>query len=193
MDILSLEQPVESPIVRVSRSEAILLSIGLHLLLLLLFLFGPGAASRVLPESILAFLNPRPPRAVAPSAAAQPWEQPGSVPKAKDSEKIPLKFAYVNVPNDVATDRNPNARLQSDKNRRARQEVPTPPDARRLSSDPHSEGTSIDRVKPDPNRPEGREDVEARQRASRGSTSVEGRGASTGTMGGNQKEQGAST
>ena len=54
MEFLSLEDPVEVPTVRVSRSEAILLSLGLHLLLVLLFLFGPGVASRVLPESILA-------------------------------------------------------------------------------------------------------------------------------------------
>src|SRR5881296_3017795 len=61
MEFLSLEDPVEVPTVRVSRSEAILLSLGLHLLLVLLFLFGPGVASRVLPESILALLGAPPP------------------------------------------------------------------------------------------------------------------------------------
>jgi TonB family protein len=193
MEFLSLEEPVEVPTVRVSRSEAILLSIGAHLLLLLLFLLGPGAAARVLPESVLAFLAARPPRSIAPSAALEPWRQGAPAPKPKDTARIPLRFAYVNVPNDVATEKNPNARLQSDKNRRARQEVPTPPDARRLSSDPHSEGTSIERVKPDPNRPEGREDIEPRQRAPRGSPSAGAIGTAAGSIAGHRAASGTAT
>src|SRR5206468_131485 len=43
-----------------------------------------------------------------------------------------------------------------------------PREARRFSIDPHSEGTSIDRVKPDPNRPEGREDMERASHAAKG-------------------------
>jgi len=191
MEFLSLQEPGEEPAVKVNRSEAILLSVGVHLCLVLLFLLGPALAIRVLPKPILALLTQRPAQALPATAPSVAPATPGQ--KPPDREKIPLKFAYVSVPNDVATEKNPNARLQSDKNRKARQEVPTPRDARKFSADPHSEGTSIDRVKPDPNRPEGREDVEARQRASRGSTSAEGRAASTGTMGGNQKEQGAST
>jgi len=175
MDFLSLQEPVEAPDIKVSRSEAVLLSIGLHLLVLLLFLFAPGVLTRVLPQSIIAFLSPRPPapRPEAPATAAGPAvTQP-------DTRKIPLKFAYVSVPHDEAIASNPNAPLASDKSRRARQEKQTPPDARKFSIDPHSEGTSIDRVKPDPNRPQGREDVEAQSRARHGSPTA-GKGGSTG-------------
>ena len=60
MEFLSLEDPVEVPTVRVSRSEAILLSLGLHLLLVLLFLFGPGVAgtfSALMAISIVSTVN----------------------------------------------------------------------------------------------------------------------------------------
>lgn len=191
MEFLSLGEPVEEPAVKVNRSEAILLSVGVHLCLVLLFLLGPALAIRVLPKPILALLAqrsaPAPAATIPPVAPATPGQKPA------DRENIPLKFAYVSVPNDVATEKNPKARLYSDKNRKARQEVPTPRDARNFSADPHSEGTSIDRVKPDPNRPEGREDVEARQRASKGSTPAGGRTASSGTTRESQKPQGAST
>ncbi|HKB08651.1 MAG TPA: energy transducer TonB [Candidatus Polarisedimenticolia bacterium] len=189
MEFLSLQEPGEEPVVKVSRSEAVLLSVGVHLCLVLLFLLGPALAIRVLPKPILALLSQRPPPALATTPPVAPTT---TQPKQPERDKIPLKFAYVSVPNDIATEKNPNARLQSDKNRKARQEVPTPRDARKFSTDPHSEGTSIDRVKPDPSRPEGREDVEARQRAARGSPSTEGRGATTGAKGGNQKAQEAS-
>src|SRR6266850_1662208 len=191
MEFLSLQEPVEVPTVRVSRSEAILVSIGLHLLLVLLFVFGPGVASLVLPESVLAFLGARPrfvhvdsETAVAAASGAKP----------RDAAKIPLKFAYVNVPNDTASNKNPNARLLSDKNRRARQEVPTPPETKKFSIDPHSKGTSIDRVKPDPSRPEGREDAEPQHRAPRGTPSPGAGGtAGTGTLARNREAQAAST
>jgi TonB family protein len=167
MEILSLQEPVEQPSIRVNRSEAVLLSLAMHLLLLLLFLFGRVVLSKVLPESVVAFLSARPrPTLVAAADTAAATSQPMTQPK--DTSKIPLKFAYVNVPNDTPSPKNPKAPLYSDKNRRARQEVPTPRDARRFSIDPHSEGTSIDRVKPDPNRQQGREDVEPQRRAPRG-------------------------
>ena len=169
MDFLSLQEPVEAPALRVGRSEAVLLSIGLHLLVLVLFLFAPGVISSILPQSVITFLSPRPPVArAAPVTIAN--AAPGV--KQPDTQKIPLKFTYVSVPHDEATAKNPNAPLFSDKNRRARQETPTPPDARKFSIDPHSEGTSIDRVKPDPSRPQGREDVEPQSRARRGSASA---------------------
>ena len=171
MEFLSLSEPVEKPTFKIGRSEAVLVSIGLHLFLLLLFLFGPGAASRLLPASILAFLTPRP-----ASQQAQEEAFATGAPKPADSTKIPLKFAYVSVPNDAETKRNPKAPLVSDKNRRARQEMPTPPDTKRFSIDPHSEGTSIDRVKPDPSKPMGREDVEAQSRARHGSSGAGGPG-----------------
>ena len=190
MEFLSLSEPVETPTLKVSRSEAVLLSIGLHLLLFLLVLFGPVAASRFLPQSIIAFLAPR-----VPVARAEPLTAPGGAPAPKQPEtrKVPLKFAYVSVPHDEASGKNPDAPLVSDKNRRARQEMPTPPDARRLSIDPHSEGTSIDRVKPDPNRPQGREDIEPQSRARRGSSSGGAAPTGTGAIARNSAPQGAST
>jgi outer membrane biosynthesis protein TonB len=190
MEFLSLQEPVEVPSVRMSRSEAILVSIGLHLLLVLLFVLGPVAASRVLPESVRAFLGARPRFEHADPAAAVATAT-GTKPSAP---RIPLKFAYVNVPNDTASDKNPNARLLSDKNRRARQEVPTPPETKKFSLDPHSKGTSIERVKPDPSRPEGREDAEAQHRAARGTPSPGGGGTEgSGTLARNREAQAAST
>src|SRR5262245_49447691 len=141
MEFLSLQEPGEEPAAKVSRSEAILLSIGLHLFLVLLFLLGPALATRVLPKPILAFLTQR--TAPATAATIPPVAPDTSGPKPPDRDKIPLKFAYVSVPNDVATEKNPNARLLSDKNRKARQEVPTPRDVKKFSNDPHSTGTSI--------------------------------------------------
>jgi TonB family protein len=156
MEFLSLQDPVApEPARRLTRTEAIVASLGLHLLLLLLFLYAPGR----LPESVVAFLRPRLPRAALPAAAAPAAPESQPVPPAQ-APKIPLKFAYVKVPNDVPSARNPQAPLLSDKNRRARQEMPTPPDARQLSIDPHSEGTSLERERPDPSRPEGRDNPE---------------------------------
>jgi TonB family protein len=192
MEILSLSEPVESPTLEVGRSGAVLVSIGFHLLLVLIFLFGPAAATRLLPQSIIAFLSPRPPAAETVPRSA-PANASGAAPKQPDPRRIPLKFAYVSVPHDEAIRENPAARLQSDKSRRARQEMPTPADARRLSIDPHSEGTSIDRVKPDPNRPKGREDGEAQSRARRGSPSGGAGSTGTGATARNSSPQGQST
>src|SRR6266702_4669339 len=130
MEILSLSEPVESPTLKVGRSEAVLVSIGLHLALLLLVVFGPVVATRILPQSILEFLAPRAPATrTAPPTTLAGAQAPA--PKQPDTRKIPLKFAYVSVPHDEAVRENPNARLQSDKSRRARQEIQTPADARR--------------------------------------------------------------
>src|SRR2546425_706800 len=155
MEFLSLEDPVEVPTVRVSRSEAILLSIGLHLLLVLLFLFGPGVASRVLPESILAFLGARPPASRAPSEVAGP-----TTTKPENRAKIPLKFAYVRTPDDHLVKANPAAKILSDKSRKASQEIPTPPKLKEFSIDPHSEGTTVERIRPDPRLAEGKDAVD---------------------------------
>jgi TonB family protein len=152
MEFLSLQEPVEVPIVRVSRSEAILLSIGLHVVLVLLFLFGPGVASRVLPESVIAFLAARP-RALRESADR-------SVAEPKVAERIPLKFEYVRTPDDGRVEKNPAAKILSDKNRIARQDVPTPPARKDFSIDPHSEGTTVERIRPDPRLAEGRDALE---------------------------------
>lgn len=154
MEFLSLQEPAAQPAPRLTRVEAVLVSLALHLLTLLLVLILPKS----LPESVLAFFRSRPPSAAA-GAAAEPASAQ-TLPERADQPKIPLKFAYVKVPNDTATARNPTAPLLSDKNRRARQEVPTPRDVREFSIDPHSRGDSIDRVRPDPSVPEGPESVE---------------------------------
>src|SRR5262249_11469649 len=125
--------------------------------------------TRILPQSVISFLRPRPP---APRADASSMAPAGAPLKQPDTKKIPLKFAYVSVPHDQTVASNPNAPLASDKSRKARQEKPTPLDAKRFSIDPHSEGTSIDRVKPDPSRPQGREDVEAQSRPRHGAPSA---------------------
>lgn len=170
MEFLSLQEPVEVPSVRVSRSEAILVSIGLHLLLLLLFLFGPGVASRVLPGSILALLGARPARASV-VADSETLRTAAPEPKPQDAGKIPLKFAYVRTPDDNPVEKNPAARLLSDKTRRARQEVPTPPTLKDFSMDPHSEGTTVERIRPDPRLAEGKDALDP---APAGSDAVEG-------------------
>lgn len=157
MQFLSLEEPVERPAVRVSRAEAVLLSLGAHLLVLLMFLFAPGMASRLLPEPILAFLRARPARAQAREA---PSPSPPAGEARPEPRKIPLRFAYVRTPDDNAVDKNPEARLLSDKSRRSRQEVPTPPRMRDFSIDPHSTGDTIERVRPDPRLAAGRDSLD---------------------------------
>jgi TonB family protein len=147
MDFLSIDREPEPRVTRLSRTEAVVASVAIHALVLFLLFWLPDN----LPEPIRRFLEPRPMTTVAqvvPALAEAQLTQPHSVPPKPP--RIPLKFAYVKVPNDTATGPNPNARLLSDKNRHARQEVPTPPDARKFTSDPHSKGDTIDRVKPDP-------------------------------------------
>src|SRR5207247_11133338 len=116
MEFLSLSEPVETPTLKVGRSEAVLLSIGLHLLLLLLVLFGPVAASRFLPQSIIAFLAPR-----IPVARTEPLTAPAGepAPKQPETRTVPLKLAYVSVPHDEASRENPAAPLVQSQNCRA--------------------------------------------------------------------------
>jgi TonB family protein len=153
MEFLSLNEPAPAPARRLSRAEGVLVSFGLHLLVFLLILFLPKS----LPESVLALFRGRPSN---PSEALAATADEPNPRRPLDRPKIPLKFAYVKVPNDTASPRNETAPLLSDKNRRARQEVPTPPDLKRFSIDPHSRGDSIDRVRPDPSVPEGPETPE---------------------------------
>ena len=155
MEILSLQEPVPESAAQVTRTDAVVISVGLHVLALVLFLFLP----RYLPPSILELLSPKPPRVASLQPEARPLTQPAlkSAAAPLRRPRIPLKFAYVKIPNDVAAPKNPLSPLLSDKNRRARQEMPTPASAKLFSIDPHSEGKSLDRVKPDPSRPEGPE------------------------------------
>jgi TonB family protein len=162
MEMLSLNEPPEDSARGLSRSEAIVASIAVHLLLVLLFLRGveglPAPVARWIREHAA---TPPPAVAVAPPVplpAAPAVKKP-----AADKPKIPpipLKFAYVKVPEEAQQQKNPNAALLSDRDRRARQEIPTPPDARQFTRDPHAQGDSRDRVRPDPRIKEGREQPE---------------------------------
>ena len=179
MPLLSLEEPVEQPVARVSRAAGVLISLGAHLLVLLLFLFAPGVADRLLPETILDSLRSRPPvvteRDVPPSATPA-IPVPPVKPQTPESRKIPLQFAYVRTPDDNVVEKNPDARLISRLSRRARQEVPTPPQVKNFSLDPHSQGNTLDQVRPDPRLAKGRDSVEPAQRKGDAETESTSRG-----------------
>lgn len=154
MDFLSLNEVPAPRAPRITRSEAIGLSILLHVLILLLLIEG----DRVLPDSLRQWLAAHPMVTAAVRPAPDPAHPETADPKAPvppASRRMPVKFAYVKIPDDTSTQKNPLALLLSDKDRHARQEQPTPPDARQLSTDPHSKGDTIDRVRPDPNVPQG--------------------------------------
>ncbi|HKN47187.1 MAG TPA: hypothetical protein VJ144_04360, partial [Candidatus Polarisedimenticolia bacterium] len=159
MEFLSLQEPIPEPAAQVTRTDAVVISVGLHVLALVLFLFLP----RYLPPSVLELFAPKPVRVASLRPEARPLTQP--VPRRAETPlrrpRIPLKFAYVKVPNDVAAPKNPLSPLLSDKDRRARQEMPTPPGTRKPSLDPHSQGDTIERVRPDPNLAGGRDSLEA--------------------------------
>jgi TonB family protein len=155
MEFLSLQTPQEpEPARRLTRAEAIGLSVLAHALLFLLIMQGPSLA----PEALRRWLGSRPvPDRPLPSPDGRvpdsDTRREATRPKPPET-RIPLKFAYVKVPNDTTTP-NKDALLLSDRDRRARQEVPTPPDVLSFTRDPHSEGRSIDRVRPDPTLVEG--------------------------------------
>ncbi len=73
--------------------------------------------------------------------------------KVRNRANAPLHFTFVDVPDDEGVAENPQARLLSDKTRVARQPVPTPPDAKDLGPEPHSEGNSRLRQLPRPGPP----------------------------------------
>src|SRR6266704_915607 len=171
MEFLSLQEPVEQPAVKLSRAEAVFVSVGLHLLLLLLFLVGPAIATRILPESIVRLLAARPPLE-HPADETLRLTQPEKAAERKPP-RIPMKFAYVRTPDDNPIDKNPNARLLSDKSRRARQEVPTPPDMKQFSIDPHSQGDTIERIRPDPRLKAGRDTIEPPSPQQKGSSDTQ--------------------
>jgi TonB family protein len=152
MGLLSLQDPPQEPAPRLTRAEAIFVSIGVHLLIFLVLFVLPGR----IPAPLMALLAPRP-AAPVPSAEAADDPAAGEEPEP-EAPPIPLKFAYVRLPDDAPVERNPDALLLSDASRLARQEVPTPEDAEEFSIDPHSEGDSNERVKPDPETPAGREE-----------------------------------
>ena len=160
MDILSLNEPSPAPARRVSRAEAIGASMLVHVLLLLLFMRGVDG----LPEPLARWLRAhaaRPPAAAAAAPATPEEAARQAQEKAKEKEKpippIPLKFSYVKVPEDAEPRRNPDASRLSDRDRIARQEVPTPPDASQFTRDPHAQGDTRDKVRPDPRIKAGRD------------------------------------
>ena len=179
MPFLSLEEPVEVPVARVSRAGGVLISLGAHLLAVLAFLFAPGLAARLLPEPVLDLLRPRPP-IVAESEVAVTPVSPQTM-QTFQPWKVPLQFAYVRTPDDNAVEKNPQAKLLSDRSRRARQEVQTPPNIKQLSRDPHSKGDTLDRIRPDPRIAEGRDSLEKAQPRSAKGTEAAGDSRSGGT------------
>ena len=163
MDFLYPGDPEPAPGAQLTRTESMLVSIGVHLLLLLLLVLLP----RYLPDSLQAFLFgvPAPlPVAVDPAAIAPDSLAAHDDPKPPEAsvDRIPLEFAYVKLPVDEPVAENKDAPLLSDKNRRARQEVPTPENATSFTIDPHSEGDAITREIPDPSLAEGIDSVEER-------------------------------
>ena len=168
MEMLSLNEPPPAPRREVSRAQAIAASMAVHLLLLLLFLRGLEG----LPEPIAAFLRAHAARPPAPEAVT-PTPLAGAdaaKPKEKETEKIPpipLRFTYVKVPEDARPQKNPKARLFSDRDRIARQEIPTPPDVRQFSPDPHAKGDTRERFKPDPRLKSGRDQPEPQPESDR--------------------------
>lgn len=161
MEYQFLQEAPEPRGPRLGPTEWQLVSAALHLLVFFLIFYVPAH----LPPRLRALLEPAPPPAVPVAVAGEhPLVQPPR-PQTKlrqpPAPKIPLGFAYVKVPNDTASpQRNPDAPLMSDKNRQARQEVPTPPEVRKFSIDPHSAGNTETRVRPDPRLAEGPESPE---------------------------------
>jgi hypothetical protein len=179
MDFLSFGEPKPAPGAQVTRTEAFVVSVGIHLLLFLLLFALPA----FLPQSLREFFVGRP--APAPDPALRQGlaaiDEP-SPPVATEPE-IPLEFAYVKLPDDRPVEDNPTAPLLSDRNRRARQEVPTPAEVARLTIDPHSEGDSITREIPDPTIPEGIDRIEPESAGSPDGASDPGEGIDQGNLG----------
>jgi hypothetical protein len=166
--MLSLQDPPQAPVRQLSRGEAIALSIVCHLLLLVLMVRGveglPGPLQRWLHA---AFPPPKPPAEATAIAAALQAEKEKMVQPRPETQKIPVQFAYVKIPEESKTEKNPKASLLSDRDRKARQEVPTPPKEKALSRDPHSKGDSRDRVIPDPRLKEGKDQPQQHQDAAK--------------------------
>ena len=184
MDFLYPGDQEPAPGAQLTRTESLLVSVGAHLLLLLLLIVLP----KFLPESLQAFLYgvPAPPPAASePTAIAldpRATQDDPDLPEAS-VERIPLQFAYVKLPADESVAENKDAPLLSDRNRQARQEVPTPEDATSFTIDPHSEGDTVTREIPDPSRPEGIESVEEGPPPTSGDeTTVDESGAASGTQ-----------
>ncbi|MCZ6695171.1 MAG: TonB family protein [Acidobacteria bacterium] len=191
MDFLYPGDQEPAPGAQLTRTESMLISVGVHLLILLLLIVIP----RYLPDSLQAFFFgvPAPPPAASEPTAVPfdslvPQDDP-DLPEAR-VEQIPLEFAYVKLPVDEPVAENKDALLLSDKNRLARQEVPTPENATSFTIDPHSEGDAITREIPDPSLAEGIESVEQPPPPVPGADgAVDEMGASPGTTEGSSEEE----
>jgi len=167
MDILSLNEPPQVPARRLSRAEAIGASMVLHVLVLLLFLRGLEG----LPEPIARWLSAHAAHPPASEAAQNvtPLPTPATPDEKKQEEErkkaepIPLKFAYVKIPEEAQPQKSEDATHFSDRDRTARQPEPTPPDATRFTRDPHAEGDTRERVVPDPRVKPGKDQLEPPQ------------------------------
>ena len=149
MDFLYPRDQEPAPGAQLTRTESLLVSVGAHLLLLLLLVVLPG----YLPDSLRAFLYgvPTPPPAASeptPIALDSLPAQDDPDPPEASVEQIPLQFAYVKLPADESVAENKDAILLSDRNRQARQDVSTPEDATSFTIDPHSEGDAVTREIP---------------------------------------------
>jgi len=104
---------------QIGPGGAFLISLLFHALLLGWVQFGGASKFLVIPASEAALASPA---------------------SLRSSQS--LEFTFVDVPEDREVAENSRARLLSDKSRVASQKLPTPPDARELGPDPHSEGNS---------------------------------------------------
>lgn len=166
MDWLSLQEPPEAPTRRLTRAEAIGLSVVFHVLVLILMIRGVEGLPAPLQALLRAVLPPpRPPAEETAVATALEAEKEKTVQPHPETPKIPVQFAYVKIPEESKQEKNPHAALLSDRDRKARQEVPTPPKEKALSRDPHSKGDARDRVIPDPRIKEGKDQPQPHQEA----------------------------
>ncbi|MGH9749838.1 MAG: TonB family protein [Candidatus Polarisedimenticolia bacterium] len=171
--MLSLQEPPERPAPSVSRAEAVIASAAVHLVAAFLLLYVP----RHIPDGMRAWLVPRAIAAQPVPAPAAPSSGQEVAKKQEPRDSIPLEFTYVKIPDDTPVAENPDARLLSDRNRRARQETRPPPDASLLTPDPHSVGQTRDRVRPDPELPEGQDTPVPPREEPGGATDAPGPGA----------------
>ena len=167
MDILSLNEPPQAPSRRLSRAEAIGLSMLVHALILLLFLRGVEGLPAPLARWLKAHAS-RPPvpeatAQVAPAPVTSAEKERKKAEEEKKQVKIPLRFAYVKVPEQAQPQAPRDPRTFSDRDRAARQPVPTPPDAKRLTENPHAEGDSREKFVPDPRIKKGKNQPEPPQ------------------------------
>ena len=103
MGFLSLQDPPPASAPRLTRAEGIGVSIAAHLVLLVLFLLLPGR----IPEVFMQFLRPSP---VAHDETLRADAEREAASVAAETPPIPLKFAYVRIPDDTPVEIDPTER-----------------------------------------------------------------------------------